>query len=44
MRELKFKNLVVNFESKKKDWNDLNVPKEVLNVLYDMKMAKPSII
>ena len=44
MKELEFKNVITNFESKKKDWNDLNVPKEVLNVLFDMKMVKPSII
>jgi hypothetical protein len=44
MRELGFKNVVTNLESTKKGWNDLNVPKEIQEVLFDMKMLKPSII
>ena len=44
MRELGFKNVVTNLESSKKDWNDLKVPKEIQEVLFDMKMVKPSII
>ena len=44
MRELSFKNVVTNLESTKKGWNDLNVPKEIQEVLFDMKMLKPSII
>jgi hypothetical protein len=44
MREISYKKIVTNLESTKKNWNDLNVPKEIQDVLFDMKMLKPSII
>ena len=44
MRELGFKNTVTNLQSKKKTWDDLNVPKELQEELSDMKMDRPSII
>ena len=44
MRELSFKNIVTDMQSKKKSWADIGVPEELLNRLNDLAMDKPSII
>ena len=44
MRELGFKNIVTDMQSKKKTWADINVPEQLLNRLNDLAMDKPSII
>ena len=44
MRELGFKNIVTDMQSKKTNWSDINVPEKLLNRLNDLKMDKPSII
>ena len=44
MRQLEFKNVVIDMHSKKTTWNDLKVPEEIQAELEDLKMTKPSII
>ena len=44
MRELEFKNVVTDLQSKKKTWDDLKIPDELKHQLENMKMDKPSII
>ena len=44
MRELGFKNIVQDMHSKKTSWEDIGVPKSLLNSLNDLAMDKPSVI
>lgn len=44
MRELGFKNTVINLQSKNKTWEDLKIPKDIQDELSEMKMDRPSII
>ena len=38
------KNVVTDLHSKMKSWQDLQLPKELVEALEDLKMDKPSII
>ena len=44
MRQIEAKNIVTDLQSKKKKWEDLNIPEELIHALEDLKMNKPSII
>jgi superfamily II DNA/RNA helicase len=44
MRELESKNIIVDLQSQKKTWDDMNVPSAVKEVLDELKMHKPSVI
>ena len=44
MRQLDFKTIVVDFQSKKQTWDTLNVPKEIQEGLMNMAYKRPSII
>jgi len=44
MRQLDKKNIVVDFQSKKKKWTDLGVPENLIHNLEDLKMDVPAII
>lgn len=44
MRQLEFKTIVVDFQSKKQTWDTLNVPKELQEGLARMAYKRPSII
>ena len=42
MRQLDKKNIIQDLQSKKKSWEDIGVPEEIIFSLEDLKMDKPS--
>ncbi len=44
MRDLDFKNVVHDLQSKRADWDELKVPEQLKLGLYSLNFMKPSII
>ena len=44
MRQMEQKNIVQNLQSNKKDWDVLQVPKDIQQGLFSLHYMRPSII
>ena len=44
MLQVESKNVIIDLQSKKKTWEDLEIPEQIVCALEDLKMHKPSII